>query len=236
MSGKRRIVVTGMGIVSPVGNDLATAWRNVTEGNSGIGPLTHFDTSQFATRFGGEVRDLDPALYVSPKDVKKMDPFILYGIAAGRQAWEDSGLDIEQLDPAQVGVAVGAGIGGIGTIEKTHEAYASGGPRRISPFFVPSTIINMISGHLSILLGLKGPNIATVTACTTATHNIGLAARLISHGDCDVMIAGGAEHATTPLAVGGFISSRALSSRNDDPTGASRPWDIDRDGFVLSDG
>ncbi len=236
MSGKRRVVVTGLGIVSPVGNDLNTAWHNVIEGNSGIGPLTNFDASAFATRFGGEVRDLDPTLYVSAKDVKKMDPFILYGIAAGRQAWDDCGLAIDQLDPANVGVAVGAGIGGIGTIEKTYEAYSGGGPRRISPFFVPSTIINMISGHLSIILGLKGPNIATVTACTTATHNIGLAARLITHGDCDVMIAGGAEHATTPLAVGGFISSRALSGRNDDPTGASRPWDADRDGFVLSDG
>ncbi len=236
MSGKRRIVVTGMGIVSPVGNDLATAWTNVTAGKSGIGPLTNFDASAFATRFGGEVRDLDPTLYVPAKDVKKMDPFILYGIAAGRQAWDDSGLYIEQIDPTQVGVAVGAGIGGIGTIEKTYAAYAKSGPRRISPFFVPSTIINMISGHLSILLGLKGPNIATVTACTTATHNIGLAARLIAHGDCDVMIAGGAEHATTPLAVGGFISSRALSANNDNPTGASRPWDLDRDGFVLSDG
>ncbi|MCB1640734.1 MAG: beta-ketoacyl-ACP synthase II, partial [Xanthomonadales bacterium] len=232
----RRVVVTGLGIISPVGNDVATAWKNVLEGRSGIGPITNFDASAFATRIAGEVRDFDPTTVVAPKDVKKMDPFIHYGIAAGHQAWADSGLDVERDDPTRIGVTVGAGIGGIETIEKTHQSYVDSGPRRISPFFVPSTIINMTSGHLSIQLGLKGPNLATVTACTTATHNIGLAARLISHGDCDAMIAGGSEHATTPLAVGGFISSRALTGRNDEPTRASRPWDRDRDGFVLSDG
>lgn len=236
MSAARRVVVTGLGIISPVGNDVATAWKAVIEGRSGIGPISNFDASAFATRIAGEVRDFDPTSVVPAKDVKKMDPFIHYGIAAGQQAWTDSGLDLEHCDPTRVGVSIGAGIGGISTIEKTHQSYVDAGPRRISPFFVPSTIINMISGHLSIQLGLKGPNLATVTACTTATHNIGLAARLISHGDCEVMIAGGAEHATTPLAVGGFISSRALTGRNDEPSKASRPWDRDRDGFVLSDG
>ncbi len=236
MTAKRRVVVTGLGIISPVGNDIATAWENVIEGRSGIGPITNFDASGFGTRIAGEVRDFDPTQYVPAKDVKKMDPFIHYGIAAGRQAWDDSGLSAESSDPTRMGVAIGAGIGGIATIEKTHQSYVDAGPRRISPFFVPSTIINMISGHLSIQLGLKGPNIATVTACTTATHNIGLAARLIAYGDCEVMIAGGAEHATTPLAIGGFVSSRALSARNDEPTKASRPWDRNRDGFVLSDG
>ncbi len=236
MTAKRRVVVTGLGIISPVGNDVATAWKNVIEGRSGIGPITNFDAGGFGTRIAGEVRDFDPAQYVPAKDVKKMDPFIHYGIAAGRQAWDDAGLSAESSDPTRMGVAIGAGIGGIATIEKTHQSYVDAGPRRISPFFVPSTIINMISGHLSIQLGLKGPNIATVTACTTATHNIGLAARLIAYGDCEVMIAGGAEHATTPLAIGGFVSSRALSARNDEPTRASRPWDRNRDGFVLSDG
>jgi 3-oxoacyl-[acyl-carrier-protein] synthase II len=236
MTAKRRVVVTGLGIISPVGNDVASAWKNVLEGRSGIGPITNFDASGFGTRIAGEVRDFDPAQYVPAKDVKKMDPFIHYGIAAGRQAWDDAGLSAEHSDPTRMGVAIGAGIGGIATIERTHQSYVDAGPRRISPFFVPSTIINMISGHLSIQLGLKGPNIATVTACTTATHNIGLAARLIAYGDCEVMIAGGAEHATTPLAIGGFVSSRALSARNDEPLRASRPWDRNRDGFVLSDG
>lgn len=237
MRSARRVVVTGLGIVSPVGNDIATAWSNVVEGRSGIGPITHFDTSAFATRIAGEVRDFDVSAYVSPKDARRMDPFIHYGIAAGIQAVRDAGLDpvAEALGP-RFGVMMAAGIGGISTIEQTTLAWHAGGPRKISPFFVPGTIINMVAGHLAILLGLKGPNLAIVTACTTATHNIGVAARLIAYGDADVMLAGGAEHATTPTAVGGFISARALSERNDDPARASRPWDRDRDGFVLSDG
>jgi 3-oxoacyl-[acyl-carrier-protein] synthase II len=237
MRSARRVVVTGLGIVSPVGNDIPTAWNQVVEGRSGIGPITHFDTTAFATRIAGEVRDFDVSAYVSPKDARRMDPFIHYGIAAGIQAVRDAGLDpvAEALGP-RFGVMMAAGIGGISTIEQTTLAWHAGGPRKISPFFVPGTIINMVAGHLAILLGLKGPNLAIVTACTTATHNIGVAARLIAYGDADVMLAGGAEHATTPTAVGGFISARALSERNDDPARASRPWDRDRDGFVLSDG
>ena len=233
---KRRVVVTGLGILSPIGNTIDTAWKALTEGRSGIGPITHFDASAFGTRIAGEVRDFDPTQWIAAKDVKKMDPFIHYGIAAGLDALADSGLEITEANAARVGAAVGAGIGGIGTIEKTHEAYMSGGPRKISPFFVPSAIINMIAGHLSIMKGLKGPNFAAVTACTTATHCIGMAARMIAYGDADAMLAGGAEYSTTPTAVGGFISARALSSRNDEPERASRPWDVDRDGFVLSDG
>ncbi len=237
MRSARRVVVTGLGIVSPVGNDIPTAWKQVVEGRSGIGPITHFDTTAFATRIAGEVRDFDVSAYVPPKDARRMDPFIHYGIAAGLQAVRDAGLDpvAESLGP-RFGVAMAAGIGGISTIEQTTLAWQAGGPRKISPFFVPGTIINMVAGNLAILLGLKGPNLAIVTACTTATHNIGVAARLIAYGDADVMLAGGAEHATTPTAVGGFISARALSERNDDPARASRPWDRDRDGFVLSDG
>ena len=233
---KRRVVVTGLGIVSPVGNDIATAWKRVVEGQSGIGPITHFDTANFATKIAGEVRDFDPARWIAPKEVKKMDPFIHYGIAAGMEAFKDSGLEVTDANRSRVGAAIGAGIGGIGGIEKTTEAYMAGGPRKISPFFVPSTIINMAPGHLSIMLGLKGPTVSAVSACTTATHNIGLAARMIAYGDADAMLAGGCEYATTPTAIGGFIASRALSQNNDDPTGASRPWDRDRDGFVLSDG
>jgi 3-oxoacyl-[acyl-carrier-protein] synthase II len=233
---KRRVVVTGLGIVSPVGNDIATAWKNVVEGVSGIGMITHFDTSSFGTKIAGEVRDFDPAQYVVPKDVKKMDPFIHYGIAASMQAVKDAGLPTDQPLGPRAGVAIGSGIGGIGGIEKTTEAFLNGGPRKISPFFVPSTIINMAAGHVSIMLGARGPNMSAVSACATATHNIGLAMRMIQYGDADVMIAGGAEYATTPTAVGGFIASRALTSNNDDPARASRPWDKDRDGFVLSDG
>ena len=233
---KRRVVVTGLGIVSPVGNDVATAWANITAGKSGIGPITHFDASTFPTRIAGEVRDFDPAQYVAVKDVKKMDPFIHYGIAASVQALADAGLHPHEHDEERIGVAVGAGIGGIATIEKTAITYHEHGQRKISPFFVPSSIINMASGNLSIMLGLKGPNIACVTACTTATHNIGLGMRLIQYGDADVMVAGGAEFSTVGTAVGGFCSARALSTRNDDPERASRPWDRDRDGFVLSDG
>ena len=233
---KRRVVITGLGIVSPVGNDVATAWKNIVEGKSGIGPLTHFDASTFPTRIAGEVRDFDPAQYVAPKDVKKMDPFIHYGIAASVQALADAGLNANEHDAERIGVAVGAGIGGIATIEKTSITYHEGGQRKISPFFVPSSIINMAAGDLSIMLGLKGPNIACVTACTTGTHNIGLAMRMIQYGDADVMVAGGTEFSTSGVAMGGFCSARAMSTRNDEPTKASRPWDKDRDGFVLSDG
>ena len=233
---KKRVVITGLGIISPVGNDVASAWKNVVGGVSGIGPVTHFDASTFPTRIAGEVRDFDPAAYIPAKDVKKMDPFIHYGIAASVQALKDAGLSTHEHDAERIGVAVGAGIGGIHTIEKTSITFHEHGQRKISPFFVPSSIINMASGNLSIMLGLKGPNIACVTACTTATHNLGLAMRLIMYGDADVMVAGGAEYATSGVAMGGFCSARAMSVRNDEPTRASRPWDKDRDGFVLSDG
>jgi 3-oxoacyl-[acyl-carrier-protein] synthase II len=233
---KRRVVVTGLGLVSPVGNDVATAWKHVVDGVSGIGPITHFDASAFPTRIAGEVRDFDPTQYIVPKDIKKMDTFIHYGIAAGTQALRDSGLEITAANAPRIGAAVGAGIGGIASIERTSIAYHEGGPRKISPFFVPGSIVNMVSGHLSIMYGLKGPNIACVTACTTATHNIGLAMRMIQYGDADAMLAGGAEFSVTATAVGGFCSARAMSTRNDDPARASRPWDKDRDGFVLSDG
>ncbi|HZP65158.1 MAG TPA: beta-ketoacyl-ACP synthase II [Rudaea sp.] len=233
---RRRVVVTGLGIVSPVGNDVPSAWQNILAGKSGIGPVTHFDASTFPTRIAGEVRDFDPANFVPAKDVKKMDPFIHYGIAASLEALKDSGLHPHEHDEERIGCAVGAGIGGIHTIERTSITYHESGQRRISPFFVPSSIINMASGNLSIMLGLKGPNIACVTACTTATHNLGLAMRMIQYGDADVMVAGGAEYSTTGVAMGGFCSARAMSTRNDEPEKASRPWDKDRDGFVLSDG
>ncbi len=233
---KRRVVVTGMGIISPVGNDIATAWGNIVAGNSGIGMVTHFDATAYATRIAGQVRDFDPAAYVPPKDVKRMDPFIHYGIAAGRQALADSGLEVTDANAGRIGVAVGAGIGGLATIEETSIELNERGPRKVSPFFVPSSIINMVSGNLSIYLGLKGPNIALVSACTTAAHNIGIAMRLIQYGDADAMVAGGSEFATTGTAMAGFCSARAMSTRNDEPTKASRPWDAERDGFVLSDG
>jgi 3-oxoacyl-[acyl-carrier-protein] synthase II len=233
---KRRVVVTGLGTISPVGNDVATAWDNVVAGRSGIGPITHFDASAFPTRIAGEVKGFDPAHYIPPKDIKKMDTFIHYGIAAGTEALKDSGLDITEANAARIGVAVGAGIGGIATIERTTLAYNEGGPRKISPFFVPGSIINMVSGNLAIMHGLKGPNIACVSACATATHNIGLAMRMIQYGDADAMLAGGTEFSVTPVATGAFCSARAMSTRNDEPGRASRPWDKDRDGFVLSDG
>jgi 3-oxoacyl-[acyl-carrier-protein] synthase II len=233
---KRRVVVTGMGIVSPVGNDIATAWKHVVEGVSGIGPITRFDAAAFDTRIAGEVRGFDAAQWVAPKDVKKMDPFIHYGIAASIQAHRDAGIEVTDANAERIGAALGAGIGGIGGIEKTTETYLNRGPGKISPFFVPSTIINMLPGNLAIMLGIKGPNLSAVSACTTATHNIGLAMRLIQYGDADVMFAGGAECSTTPTAIGGFIAARALTGNSSDPTGASRPWDRDRDGFVLSDG
>jgi 3-oxoacyl-[acyl-carrier-protein] synthase II len=233
---KRRVVVTGLGIISPVGNSIAAAWRNVVEGISGIGPITRFDPAAFDTRIAGEVRDFDPTQWVAPKEVKKMDPFIHYGIAASLQAHRDSGLQVTEANAGRIGAALGAGIGGIGGIEKTTETYLNRGPGKISPFFVPSTIINMLPGNLAIMLGIKGPNLSAVSACTTATHNIGLAMRLIQYGDADAMFAGGAECSTTPTAIGGFIAARALTANNADPLGASRPWDRDRDGFVLSDG
>ncbi len=233
---KRRVVVTGLGMVSPVGLDVPTAWANVLAGKSGIGPIEHFDVSAFPTRFGGSVRGFDASEYIPRKDLKKMDPFIHYGVAAACQAIRDAGLEVDEATAERYGVIIGAGIGGIGGIEKGYEAYLKHGPRKISPFFVPSNIINMISGHVSMMFGLKGPNLAIVTACTTGTHSIGEAARLIQVGEADVMIAGGAEMATTPTGLGGFCAARALSTRNDDPQGASRPWDRDRDGFVLSDG
>jgi 3-oxoacyl-[acyl-carrier-protein] synthase II len=233
---KRRVVVTGLGIISPVGNDIATAWDNILKGVSGIGEVTHFDATAYATRIAGQVRGFDPAEWIAAKEIKKMDPFIHYGIAAGTQALRDSGLEVTETNAPRIGVAVAAGIGGLHTIEHTSIELHDKGPRRVSPFFVPSSIINMVSGHLSIMYGLKGPNIACVTACTTGTHNIGLAARMIQYGDADVMIAGGAEFATTGTAMAGFCSAKAMSTRNDEPTKASRPWDKDRDGFVLSDG
>ena len=233
---KRRVVVTGLGIISPVGNDVATAWDNVLKGVSGIGPVTHFDATAYATRIAGQVRDFDAAQWIAPKEIKKMDPFIHYGIAAGTQALRDAGLEVTEANAPRIGVAVAAGIGGLHTIEHTSIELHEKGPRRVSPFFVPSSIINMVSGHLSIMYGLKGPNIACVTACTTGAHNIGLAARMIQYGDADVMVAGGAEYATTGTAMAGFCSAKAMSTRNDEPTKASRPWDKDRDGFVLSDG
>jgi len=236
MKSDRRVVVTGLGLVSPVGNTVASAWDNIVHGVSGIGSVTHFDNQGFACRIAGEVRDFDVTEYISAKDARKMDPFIHYGLVAGIQAIRDAGLESGTLDPTRIGVSIGAGIGGLRTIEKSYRTYQEKGPRRISPFFVPSTIINMISGHLSIMYDFQGPNLAIVTACSTATHNIGQAARLIAYGDADVMVAGGSEHATTALAMGGFISAKALSTRNDDPTAASRPWDAARDGFVLSDG
>ena len=233
---KRRVVITGLGILSPLGNDLESTWAGIKAGRSGIGPITHFDASTFPTRIAGEVKDFDPATFISPKDIKKMDPFVHYGVAAGLMAIKDAGLEIAGDDAERIGIAVGAGIGGLSGIEDTTLKYANGGVRKISPFYVPSTIINMVSGQLSIMTGAKGPNIAAVTACTTATHNIGLAYRMIQYGEADVMVCGGAEYATTPTAVGGFCAMKALSTRNDDPTRASRPWDEGRDGFVMGDG
>ena len=233
---KRRVVITGLGILSPVGNDLASSWDGIVNGRSGIGSITHFDPSGFVTRIAGEVKGFDPTPFIAPKDMKKMDPFVHYGVAAALMAIADAGLEIVDPDAERIGVAIGAGIGGLKGIEETTLKYAEGGARKISPFYVPSTIINMIAGHVSIITGAKGPNIAVVTACTTATHNIGLAMRMIQYGEADAMIAGGSEFATTPTSVGGFCAMKALSTRNDDPQGASRPWDRERDGFVMGDG
>jgi 3-oxoacyl-[acyl-carrier-protein] synthase II len=232
----RRVVITGMGIVSPVGNTLAAAWDSIVNGRSGIGHITHFDASAFATRISGEVHDFDPAAFIPPKDIKKMDPFIHYGVAAGSMAIDDAGLEVNEANAERIGVIIGSGIGGIAGIERTTVAWHEGGPRKISPFYVPSTIINMVSGQLSIMKGLKGPNFSAVSACATSNHSIGMAMRLIQYGDADVMIAGGAEYGASPTSVGGFAAMKAMSTRNDDPTRASRPWDRDRDGFVLGDG
>ena len=233
---KRRVVVTGLGIISPVGNAVDVAWENILAGKSGIGPINSFDVSDFPVRFGGEVRDFDVSAFIANKDARRMAEFIHYGIAAASHAIEDSGIEINDANARRAGVAIGSGIGGLHGIEIAYQAFLDGGPRKISPFFVPGNIINMIAGNLSIMHGLKGPNLAIVTACTSATHSIGVAARTIAYGDADIMIAGGAEMATCPTGVGGFSSARALSTRNDNPEAASRPWDRDRDGFVLSDG
>ncbi len=233
---KRRVVVTGMGMLSPVGNDVQSSWASLLEGKSGVDLITHFDTTNFGTKFAAMVKDLNTEDYIARKDAKKMDLFIQYGLIAAIQAIKDSGLEITEENAYRIGVAIGSGIGGLGLIEENHTKLMNSGPRKLSPFFVPSTIINMISGHLSIMYGLKGPNISITTACTTGVHNIGQAARMISYGDADVMVAGGAEKGSTQLGIGGFGAARALSSRNESPTEASRPWDKDRDGFVLGDG
>lgn len=233
---KRKVVVTGLGIISPVGNSVAEAWSSILAGKSGITNITKFDASAFASQVAGEVKGFDVDQYLSPKESRRMDTFIQYGLAAGIQAVRDAGLEVTDENAERIGVSIGSGIGGLQLIEDTDQVYRESGPRKISPFFIPGTIINMISGNLSIMYGFKGPNIAIVTACTTATHAIGDAARLIEYGDADVMIAGGAEAAITRLAVGGFASARALSTRNDDPATASRPWDTDRDGFVIGEG
>ncbi|MGC8520935.1 MAG: beta-ketoacyl-ACP synthase II [Steroidobacteraceae bacterium] len=234
---KRRVVVTGLGIISPVGSAVEKAWKAILAGQSGIGPVQRFDVSAFPVRFAGEVRDLNLEQYFDPKELRRMDDFMHYGVAAGVQAVQNSGIDFSRLDPTRCGAVCGAGIGGLGTIEREYAEYVkTGNPRKISPFFVPASIINMISGHLSIRFGLKGPNLGVVTACTTSTHAIGLAMRTIQYGDADVLIAGGGEMATTVCGLASFAQAKALSRRNEDPQRASRPWDRDRDGFVLGDG
>lgn len=234
---RRRVVVTGLGIVSPIGSTIEKAWGNIKAGNSGISKIDCFDASEFSVQIAGQTRDFVVDDYLSKKDQRKMDPFIHYGIGAGIQAMDDSGFEVTEENADRIGVAIGSGIGGLPGIEKSNEAYLKGGPKKISPFFVPSNIINMVSGNLSIMKGLRGPNISIVSACTTGTHNIGDAARMIMYGDADIMIAGGAEMATCPLGIGGFAAARALcASHNDDPEGASRPFDLNRNGFVLGDG
>jgi 3-oxoacyl-[acyl-carrier-protein] synthase II len=230
------VVVTGLGVISPVGNTVAEAWENLTAGKSGIGRITKFDPAAFKAQIAGEVRNFEITAYLSAKEARRMDTFIHFGMAAGVQAVRDAGLDSPQADAERIGVNIGSGIGGLPMIEDTHNDYLAGGPRKISPFFIPGTISNMISGNLSIMFGLKGPNIAVVTACSTGLHAIGLSARMIEYGDADVMVCGGAEATISPLAVGGFASAQALSTRNDDPATASRPWDKDRDGFVMGEG
>lgn len=233
---RRRVVVTGMGIVSPVGSEIEKAWANIREGNSGIVPIEDFDASEFNTQIAGVVSDFDVDAYLAPKDARKMDPFMHYGIGATVDALKDSGLEVTEDNGHRIGIAMGAGIGGLSTIEDNHSRFLKGGPRKVSPFFIPGSIINMTSGNVSIRYNITGPNLSIVTACTTATHCIGIAARTVAYGDADVMLAGGSEFATTPLAIAGFCSARAMSTRNDDPQGASRPFDAERDGFVLSNG
>lgn len=233
---KRRVVVTGLGMLTPLGTDVASTWQALQQGKSGVDLITHFDTEAYSTKFAGLVKSFDVEQYFPAKEARKMDLFIQYGVVAGLQAFKDSGLEITEQNAGRVGAAIGSGIGGLGLIEENHEKLIASGPRKLSPFFVPSTIINMIAGHLSIMLGLQGPNISIVTACTTGVHNIGHAARMIAYGDADAMLAGGAEKASTHLGMGGFGAARALSTRNDAPQQASRPWDKDRDGFVLGDG
>jgi 3-oxoacyl-[acyl-carrier-protein] synthase II len=233
---RRRVVVTGLGIVSPVGNAVPEAWNNVLAGKSGITRVTRFDPSRLASQIAGEVKGFDVSQYLSAKEARRMDTFIQYGIAAGIQAWKDSGIAVTPGNAERIGINFGSGIGGLPLIEEMHDELKKSGPRRISPFFIPGTIINMIAGNLSIMLGTKGPNLAIVTACTTSTHCIGEAMKSIRYGEADAMIAGGAEATVTELAMGGFAAARALSTRNDDPAGASRPWDRDRDGFVLGEG
>ncbi|PPT98593.1 beta-ketoacyl-ACP synthase II [Xanthomonas arboricola] len=232
----RRVVVTGMGMVSPLGNDLATSWDGIIHGRSGIGPIAQIDASQFTTKIAGEIKSFDPTLFVSAKDVKKMDSFIHYGVGASFMALDDSGLEIDESNAERVGAILGSGIGGLLGIEEQTIKFHEGGARKISPFYVPSTIINMLPGQVSLIRGLKGPTFSAVSACATSNHSIGTAMRMIQHGDADVMLAGGAERGSSPSSVGGFCAMKAMSTRNDDPTGASRPWDKQRDGFVLGDG
>ncbi|MBI5430804.1 MAG: beta-ketoacyl-ACP synthase II [Nitrosomonadales bacterium] len=233
---KRRVVVTGLGIISPVGIGIPAVWQNIVAGKSGISRISHFDASAMAAQIAGEVKDFDATQFLSAKEVRRMDRFIHFGLVAGMEAFKDSGLEVTELNSERIGVNIGSGIGGLPMIEDTHNDYLAAGPRKISPFFIPGTIINMISGNLSVMYGLKGPNLAMVSACTTGTHCIGESARIIEYGDADVMIAGGSEATISALAVGGFSSARALSTRNDDPATASRPWDKDRDGFVMGEG
>ena len=232
----RRVVVTGMGMLTPLGADMETSWQGLTAGESGIRPITSFDATDFSVRFGGAVPEFDIAEYLNPKEARRMDGFIQFGLVTGIQAMQDSGLEVTDENRHRIGVAVGSGIGGIATIETCHDVVNTRGPRKVTPFFVPGCIINMVAGHLSIMYGLQGPNIAITTACTTGTHNIGFAARMIASGDVDAVLAGGAEKSTCPTTMAGFAAMKALSTRNDAPELASRPWDRDRDGFVLSDG
>ncbi len=233
---KRRVVVTGLGLVTPVGIGVEESWKNIISGVSGISTITKFDPTNFPSKIAGEVKNFDPLLYLNPKDARRMDTFIQFGLVAGIEAFKDSGIVVTEENEDRIGVSIGSGIGGINLIESTSDLFDNGGPRKVSPFFIPGTIINMISGNLSILYGLKGPNLSIVTACTTGTHSIGDAARMIEYGDADAMVAGGSEAAITELSVAGFSSAKALSSRNEDPSTASRPWDIDRDGFVIGEG
>jgi 3-oxoacyl-[acyl-carrier-protein] synthase II len=234
---KRRVVVTGLGIVSPVGNDISSAWASILAGRSGIGPVARFDAASFPTHFGGEIRDLDLTPYMTPKDARRMDAFMQYGVVAGMQAMRDSGFAVTAANTERIGVLMGSGMGGLESIEETYDKYLeTHSPKRVSPFFIPASIINLVSGHLSIAFNITGPNLAIATACTTSTHAIGMAMRMIQYGDVDAMLAGGSEMATCVTGMSGFAQAKALSQRNDDPQGASRPWDKDRDGFVMGDG